>query len=245
MSKAALRQERFETIEAYLLGTMGNAERIAFEQELASDEDLRAEVDAQRENTLAVELGAFTRTLGSVVEVEGRKEEDGWMRGSSWAPYLKYAAAVALIMSAALWIIGRPSANERLFAEHYVADPGLPVPMSATDDHVFQDAMVAYKLGDYAEARAKWAGLAQERPESDTLRFYIACAALGEGDATAAVPLLKGVGDDGRSVFARKARWFLFLAYVEQDAVTEALAVPLDDDATYGERVRAIKAELR
>ena len=63
MSKAALRQERFETIEAYLLGTMGDAERLAFEQELASDADLRAEVEAQRENTLAVELGAFTRTL--------------------------------------------------------------------------------------------------------------------------------------------------------------------------------------
>lgn len=244
MSKAALRQDRFEAIEAYLLGTMSDTQQVAFELELTSDADLRAEVEAQRENTLAVELGAFTRTLASAAEAEGSKE-DGSLRGSSWAPYLRYAAAVALVMGATLWFIGRPSANERLFAEHYVADPGLPVPMSATDDHVFQDAMVAYKLGDYAEARAKWAGLAQERPDSDTLRFYIACATLGEGDATAAVPLLKGVGDEGRSVFARKARWFLFLAYVKQDAVTEALAVPLDDDATYGERVRAIKAELR
>ncbi len=241
MSKAALRQERFETIEAYLLGTMGDPERLAFEQELASDADLLAEVEAQRENTLAVELGAFTRTLRSVAKVEGREED----RGSNWAPYLRYAAAVAMIMGAALWFIGRPSANERLFAEHFVADPGLPVPMSATDDHVFQDAMVAYKLGDYAEARGKWAILAQDRPESDTLRFYIACAALGEGDARVAAPIFKEVSDEGRSAFALKARWFLFLAYVKQGATTEALAMPLDDDATYGERVRAIKAKLR
>ena len=67
--------------------------------------------------------------------------------------------------------------------------------MSAVNDPVFQDAMVAYKLGDFAEARTKWGNLLQADPGNDTLRFYIANAYVAEGDAKAAIPLFQAVAD--------------------------------------------------
>jgi len=242
MNQNPIDRTRFEAIEAYVLGSMPMDERSAFESEMTKDSALRAEVELQRENTLAVELGAMERTLKAMRAEHAGLAEPG---SAGWTNYLKYAAAIAIVLSAALWMLTRPSASERLFAEHYTADPGLPVPMSATDDPAFHDAMVAFKLGDLAEARVKWSTLLQAEPTNDTLRYYIASAALAMDDAAAAIPLFASVAADPTSGFRTKAQWYLFLAYVNAGDIAKAKGMPFDDDPTYGERVREIKAELR
>ncbi|MEO8067815.1 MAG: hypothetical protein ABI599_09005 [Flavobacteriales bacterium] len=242
MNQNPIDRSRFEAIEAYVLGSMLTTEHDAFEQEMAKDAALRAEVDLQRENTLAVELGGMERTLrmlGAEHDGSATKENSGWSQ------YLKYAAVVAIVLSGAFWMLTRPSANERLFAENFNVDPGLPVPMSATDKPAFHDAMVAYKLGDFAEARGKWSSLLQAEPTNDTLRYYIASAALAMDDAAAAIPLFEGVAADTASAFHDKSQWYLFLAYVKAGNGAKAKATRLDDDPAYGDRARAIKAELK
>ena len=242
MNQNPMDRTRFEAIEAYVLGNMTTGERDAFEQLLAADPGLRTEVDLQRENTLAVELGGVARmlkTLGAEHAMDATK------RSSPWGQYLKYAAVVAIVLSGSFWMLTRPTANERLFAEHFTADPGLPVPMSATTDQPFQDAMVAFKLGDLEEARGKWSSLLQVEPTNDTLRYYIASAALAMDDVAAAVPLFESVSADRTSAFHKKAQWYLFLAYVKSGDSAKAKAVSIDEDPTYGERARAIKAELK
>jgi thioredoxin-like negative regulator of GroEL len=139
----------------------------------------------------------------------------------------------------------RPSANERLFAEHFTADPGLPVVMGVTTDPAFADAMVSYKEGHFAEARTKWSSLLQQKPLNDTLRYYMASASLAIDDAPAAIPLLEALSSDRASAFTAQSRWFLFLAYVKTGEVQKARAMSFDADPTYAERVRAIKAELK
>lgn len=242
MSEAALHKDRFEAIEAYVLGTMDPEVRERFEQELAADAALREEVELQRENILAVELAGISRTL-QVARAEHR-EVDPAPAGSSWTSYLKYAAMVAVLILGALWWSTRPAANERLFSEYYVQDPGLPVPMSAANDPVFQDAMVAYKLGDYTEARTKWAGLLQAEPDNDTLRFYIANTYLAEGDAQAAIPLFQAVADAPSSAFQGKARWYLFLAYLQEGQLNALPDTMLRNDPFYGERVREVRSRI-
>lgn len=242
MNQNPIDRNRFEAIEAYVLGNMSAMEREAFELEMTKDDALRAEVHLQRENTLAVELGGMERMLRSVgAEHAGHAAK----ANGGWTQYLKYAAVVAIVLSGAFWMLTRPSTNERLFAEHYTADPGLPVAMSATDDHAFQDAMVAYKLGDYAEARGKWSSLLRSQPTNDTLRYYIASAALAMNDVVAAIPLLEGVAADPASTFSDKAQWYLFLTYLKVGDNAKAKTMRFDDAPAYGEQVRAIQAELK
>jgi len=240
MSEAALHKDRFETIEAYLLGTLDPATRARFEQEMAVDTTLCEEVELQRENTLAVELAGITRTL----QAARAEQHDAVPARNSWTTYLKYAAMVAVLILGALWWSRRPAENERLFAEYYVEDPGLPVPMSAVKDPVFQDAMVAYKLGDFAEARSKWSNLLQSAPDNDTLRFYIANTYLAEGNATAAIPLFQAVADAPTSAFHGKARWSLFLAYLHEGRLNELPDTTLVNDPVYGERAQAIRSKI-
>lgn len=239
MSKGTLDRDLFEAIEAYVMGTMPTPQRDRFEQELAANHDLRAEVELQRTNIRAVEIGGMDRLLKDLA----REERSSKPGAAGWTHYLKYAAAVALLLGVAIWAFTRPTPNERLFATHYIADPGLPVAMGATDDHAFQDAMVAYKLGDFREARGTWTVLLQAAPQNDTLRYYIASADLAMGDVPAAIPALEDLAK-GHSAFAAKARWYLFLAYIKADETEKARSVALDDDPVYGERIRAIKTKL-
>jgi len=240
MNQKPIDRTRFEAIEAYVLGTMSADHRVRFEQEVANDPTLRAEVELQRENTLAIEMGGVERMLKQLATEEKNKEG----RAAGWPTYVKYAAVLAVVLTAGLWFALRPSANERLFAEHFTADPGLPVAMSATDDPAFADAMVSYKECKYAEARAKWAPLLQQEPMNDTLRYYIASAWLAEGDVPAAIPMLEALAMEPASVFQTRANWFLLLAYVHTGEFAKAKAIPLESDTTYGERVRLIKAQL-
>ncbi|MEO8591306.1 MAG: hypothetical protein ABI432_18145 [Flavobacteriales bacterium] len=241
MSQNPMDRNRFEEIEAYVLGGMSAGERVAFEQEMERDALLRAEVELQRENILAIELGGMERTLGSV----RTEQANGPVKNAGWSHYLKYAAFAAIVISGAFWMLTRPSTNERLFAEHFTADPGLPVPMSATDKPAFHDAMVAYKLGDYAEARGKWSVLLQAEPTNDTLRYYIASAALAMDDGATAIPLLEGVVAEPSSTFHHRSQWYLFLAYLKVGDAAKAKAMPIEDDPMHGEQVRAIKADLK
>ena len=122
MSNGALDRPTFEAIESYVLDRMDALEREAFEQRLAGDATLRAEVELERENIRAVELGGVARLLKGIAAEDGAQAS-----GTNWARYLKYAAMIAVLISGAIWWSMRPSLNERLFAEYFVADPGLPV----------------------------------------------------------------------------------------------------------------------
>lgn len=243
MNKGPLDISRFEAVETYLLGTMGPDDRKRFEEDLRSDPDLRREVAMQQEHIRAVELGGLQRTLRDVTHAD--TERTAGRSAVGMPRLLRYAAVVALLLGATVWYVLRPAPNERLFAEHFVTDPGLPVPMSISDDPVFHDAMVAYKLGDYDEARTKWAALLPARPANDTLRYYMGTAALAGGRDAEAVPLLQSVSADGSSVFQRKAQWYLFLAHLRAGDRAAMEAMDLIDDPVYGERARAIMSGMR
>lgn len=241
MSQGALDRTRFEMIEAYVLDRLTADERSAFERELQNDVTLQKELALQRENIQAVELGGITRILRSIAQ-----EDTGNVPVShpDRMRYLKYAAAIALLIVGALWWLGRDTEGERQFAAHFVPDPGLPVEMGTSDNAAFLDAMVAYKLGDLKEAETKWNALLEKDPTNDTLRFFMASAALAQGDVTSAIPLLKEVNSTNGSVFQERSRWYLFLAYVRLGEIAQAKEMDLENDPVYGERVRTITSHM-
>lgn len=240
MSQGALDRPTFEAIEAYVLERMSAGERLAFEQRLATDAALRAEVELERDNIRAIELGGLQRTMKLVAEEAGEVRQE---RKTGVGYFLKYAAAAVLLVGT-LWWLNRPDANERLFAEHFTADPGLPVAMGATDDPAFADAMVSYKEGNYAEARAKWTPLQQQEPSNDTLRYYMAMSLLAEGDAKASLTALEDLAHGPVSAFKSKAEWYLFLAYLKAGETEKARSFRFEADQANAERARAIMAEL-
>lgn len=240
MSKGTLDRATFETIEAYVLDRMSATERAAFEQRLASEPSLRAELELEREHIQAVELGGLARTFRSIA-AEERATDTNTERGRG--RYLAYAASIAVLLTVAIWWFARPPLNERLFAEHFMPEPGLPVTMGATDDPVFADAMVYYKEGRYAEASQRWAPLLEQEPTNDTLLFYMAMVEMASSAGAQAIPKLNTVVQ-GPSIFQSRARWYLFLLHVERGSLEEARSMRLEKDSVYGERVTRILSKL-
>lgn len=240
MNKGNLDRVTFEAIEAYVLDRMSTVERTAFEQRLANDTALRAELELERENIQAVELGGLTSTLRSIASDLQATER---AKGTGWGRFMAYAASIAVLLMVTIWWFGRPPINERLFADHFTPEPGLPVTMGATDDPAFADAMVYYKEGLYAEAAARWMPLLEKEPTNDTLLFYTAMVDIVTDHGTSAVTKLNTVAQ-GTSIFQSRARWYLFLLFVERGGLAEARAMGLETDSVYGERVRHILSQL-
>lgn len=215
-AKNHIDQILFEEIEAYLLQTMGQAERSGFEQRMASDPELQQEVQLQRQLLAIVEVGSFTQPeLASGTPVKSLT-----IAKSRFKPWL--AAAAVLVLVAAVWFLYQPSNNPQTLANHYFQpDPGLPVTMSSTHQYQFYDGMVSYKEADYEKALSIWKELSTTAP-SDTLQYYMGLAQLNHDQYTEAIkqlqPLAQGSGN-----WKHKAAWYLSIAYLRLNKVPEAI----------------------
>jgi hypothetical protein len=239
MSRDEVGEERFEAIEAYLMGRATAAERAEVEAAIQADPAFAQEVQAQRESVLAVEMAGFRRTLRQVMQADA-----GMRTESSRSTWWKYAAAAVLLVGAAAFWLSRPPLQERLYAEYHVTDPGLPVPMSIVAEPEFHDAMVDYKMGAMGTARAKWSRILAREPGNDTLLYYIGCSLLEMDSAASAAPYFKLVAADPASRFRTKAEWYLFLVDLRTGNTTQLDSFQLDQDPIYGPRVKAIRAKL-
>src|SRR4051812_67312 len=122
------------------------------------------------------------------------------------------AAFIAAIITVGLYFANNQSAEEKLFASYYKADPGLATVMSVSDNYEFERAMVDYKTGNYSEALARWEKLAKENTMSDTLQYFIGSAYLAHNNPSAAVVYFDKVTAKPKSTFTDDAYWYKGMA---------------------------------
>jgi tetratricopeptide (TPR) repeat protein len=104
--------------------------------------------------------------------------------------------------------------NEKLFMAYFQADPGLVTAMSSASNYEFDRAMVDYKSANYQEAIARWEKLIQDKPENDTILFFLGSSHLALKKADPAIFYLDAVASNENSNFQKDAIWYLGLAYV-------------------------------
>lgn len=219
-----MNQEQFEEIEQYLTGKMASDEKAAFEERIASNFSLRKEVDAYKmlidgvqEKALRDQLDAFHREVDSVDPAVKRP-----IRRLSGIQRYSIAASIIVVLGIGFWLIrNQTSADQRLFKEYFQPDPGLMTPMSTSFNYEFYRGMVDYKQGKYSSAIERWEVLRKQKPENDTLRYYLGVAWLAEGDASQAIQFLDWP-DDLQSVFNPDRYFYLGMAYLKNDQPKQA-----------------------
>jgi len=153
---------------------------------------------------------------------------------------LAIAASFALLLTAGWFMFSQPSTPDQLFADNFtvhqdvlsveIADRLAETGFGTNKDALatLQTAIDTYKSGDYTNAIEQFTAFETTAPE-DALatyaQFYEAVALLETGQSAAAQNELLSIIDKANFPLQNEARWYLSLAYLKQNKVTEAKAI--------------------
>ena len=217
-------QSIFNEIERYLLKQMAVEEATSFEQKITADDVLREQVHQTQLLMLAVQEASLETSLkefhkGVAVNKTTHAIKRRWPK--QWL--FSAAAFIAVIVIGGwLWttIFNK---NDRLFSQYYKPDPGLITAMGTSDNYTFDRAMIDYKRGNYDAALKAWESLLVNKPDNDTLNYFVGSSYLAKDITEKAVTHLAKVSGMSNSYFANDANWYMGLALLKQGKKAEAL----------------------
>ena len=139
----------------------------------------------------------------------------------SKAVWLTIAAALAILFGIS-WMMDKNNKSDKLFAENFKPDIGLPLKMSNASAYEFYEGMLDYKQENYNEAIAKWQVLLEAKPENDTLNYFLGVANLTLGNAAKSLEYLQDHKRFQQGIFKADAAWYAALANIKEGKFEKA-----------------------
>tara|TARA_R110002049_G_scaffold210990_1_gene382043 strand:- start:1212 stop:1949 length:738 start_codon:yes stop_codon:yes gene_type:complete len=219
-------QEEFEHIEKYVNGKLDTIDLHKIEQRIQNDAEFKSKVEDIKIILTGIETQVLKEQLNMFHEDIDKKSTNSETKNTkvhtlNWKRLL--VAAVLIIAAGSFWFLNGNS-NERLYAEYFSPDPGLPTTMSSTDNYDFYEAMVNYKQGDYKTAISKWEILQKSKPDNDTLNYFIGVAYLANKNESIAISFLEEATKNSEFALNNDAHYYLGLAYLKQGNIEKAKA---------------------
>ena len=132
------------------------------------------------------------------------------------------AAAMLLVLFGIFWMMDKGNSSEKIFAENFKPDIGLPLKMGAENSYGFYEGMVDYKQENYKEAILKWNVLLKKNPENDTLNYFLGVAHLALGEADSSLEYLQNQELFRDGMFKEDAAYYAALAKIKKGKLEEA-----------------------
>jgi len=208
--------EFIEKIEDYLDGKISREEL----QQLADAEgveNLEQEIQWLQDSQIAVEAAGLRDQLQAALP---KSQAPKVRRLKPVRTILAIAATLLLLVIAYFGFLRDDTPS--LYAKYEYVDPGLPVLMSQSEDHLFYDAMTYYSEGNYAVTEEKLQQIRDQYAGSDTLLYYLGASQLYQGESQEAQESLQQVVATENSSYAEKAEWLLVLSALRAENEAEA-----------------------
>ncbi|WP_375446692.1 hypothetical protein [uncultured Fibrella sp.] len=240
-----LSQEQFELIEAYLANELSAADAQAFEQEIAADAALQAEIETQRTFRMGLHALAIEQRLQlarqrvrqaekEVVQATpDRLEAPGKPfparnRTLSWGYWAAAASIVLGLGIGVYWYQHQQQAPELAYADTATADQltkSLPADIRPADRQRIMNAIRGYKAGRYDEVIEQLKIPAADQRTGYYQSYFLGLSYLSANKPAKAIrPLTESLGT--LSVPLRqKANWFLALSYLKNKEKEKALPI--------------------
>lgn len=212
-------QQTQELIDAYLMDKLEGGALADFEKEIELSTKLHTLVNDQKFLKLAVEEENLRNSLDSFHnEIPQKRKKKRYPMG-----WLALAASVLILIGVSTWAIFYTGTSaQKVYAENFRPDPGLPTIMGTASQYEFYDGMVSYKRKDYTEAISRWEPLYAANPKNDTLVYFLGVANLANGNVRQAENYLKMAKEKTESVFYEDIQYYLALAYLKENKIKEA-----------------------
>jgi len=231
MKKQNQSQEEFERIDRYLDGLMSREEQTKFEDSLKTDRLLNQQVEETWLLHQAVEEQSLRNKLedfhAEMIPEDAESKSNKPITGTVFGYYKAFAiaASLVLLMGFGYWLLfGQMSTDEKLFAQYFKPDPGLLTPMSTTSDYEFYRGMVDYKQGKYDLAIQRWNPLLKQKPENDTLNFYLGISYLAQNKNEEAIEYLSKAVNNPNSIFINESWYYLGMVQLKEGRTEEAIS---------------------
>lgn len=212
-------EETHQWIDGYFQKNLTPEEVERFEEKLQQDPDFREAVNNHKLLIEGIEEHSLKTLLDDFHE---ELDETHSAKKPLYARFAIAASLMVLIGVSAFFVIFDQSPNEKLFADNFKPDPGLPTTMSTTSNYVFFEGMVSYKRENYKEAIAQWEPLFAEDPANDTLTYFLGVAHLANKEILKAENYLTITEMQHQSIFYEEALYYLALAQIKSDKPKEA-----------------------
>ncbi|MEZ0612053.1 hypothetical protein ACAW74_26320 [Fibrella sp. WM1] len=228
-------QAQFELIEAYLNQELSPTDRQSFEQEMASDDALQADVSLHRSLRLGLHgLAVEQRVRLAHERYKARPEQPESVAaeptpvlaprwGANWGRWAA-AASVVLGLGIGFYFLQQPAEPASLaYAEQSLRQndeqltKSLPAHLAPTERRQLLTAIEAYKTGRYDAVIDQLAIPAQDRQTEPYRHYFLGLTYLAKQQPAAAIaPLQEAVGTS-TGALRQKADWFLALAYLKNE----------------------------
>lgn len=245
---AAIRCDIDQT-RRYLQGKMSTEETAMFQKNLETDPQFREEFDFNKDMLESMRIhykSALKDKLQSLEKpAEGPQKKGGQRR---FLQMSGIAAAVALMIGLAYAFIFNTIDTQAVFDEYYSPYYNVLEGTERSVENVSGNlAMRLYDQQQYEEAILVFEEAISQDPNNVHLLFYKALSHLSIDQAEAAIAALKQVLNDPGNQLQEPARWYLGLAYLQNDDVEQAEEIFLSIKASgdsYSERASTILEAL-
>lgn len=217
--------EIFDKIEGYLSHTLPKEEIVAFEKELATNQELQQEVEKHRvlHKTLSDQDTLDFKEKLMQISATIKKEQNSPSTLVS-APYWKIAASIAILLGVGvlLWYayINQPNNTQDLYGAFYEPFPVEDVIRGNTNNEEIQSVVKNYARGAYDSV----AVVLEKHPNLNSqLQLYLANSYLNINQEEKAMSLFKDIKSSGK--YYEVAKWYLSLTYLKLN--TPKKSIPL------------------
>ena len=231
-----LTEEQFELIEAYLKDELSVTDRTSFEQDIAADAELLAEVYRQRDFRLGLRALGIQRALDQARErykaPTATSEPITIVRPLSTWRYWVAAASVVVVLGIGYYAYQQSASRQADIAYAETSDTNDTLlknfpsgTVSAKTRARFLDALSKYKAGKHEDVISQLKTLPADKKTVHYKNYLLGLSYLANKQPTTAIPLLSQARLSSTRQIRQKAEWFLALAYVKNDQKKRALPI--------------------
>lgn len=241
------KQDLQEKIDLYLSDQMSEADRLAFEAAMSTDQQLQQQVEDQ------AHLRGIVRSYGAEQLKKRLQKIEQQSTGTTKNPYWWLYLIIGLILAGlAYWVVQseeEAATPQQLYAQYY--QPFQPLGLNTRNQSAegWQSEFIsAYQTKDYKASLAMFANRPDSLSSEKQYELMAAIAYLETDQKGAAVSLFAAVASSEDHYFSDEGNWYLGLLQLESGNVSQAKTylekVAEDDQSEYQQQAKDLLERL-
>lgn len=183
-------------IERYLKDKLTEGELINFQNRIETEAGFKEKIKEVNLLIMGIEEAGVREKIEKLHNENFDSEKKSKTVKLITGRFMGIAASLLILIGIASFLYFQKMQNSKLYNQYFQPDPGLATVMGSSGNYEFERAMVYYKDKKYKEAVTAWEKQLINKPDNDTLLFFLGHSYQSLGRQNQAQYYLKRIIDD-------------------------------------------------